>query len=227
VSAASRRRAVLLSWSSGKDSAWTLTRLRGDPSVEVVGLLTTLNQAAGRVAMHAVREVLLELQAQAAQLPLWRVPLPDPCPNEAYEAAMRRLLGRARAEGVEGVAFGDLHLADVRRYRERQMEGSGVEPLFPLFGASTPDLAREMVAAGLRARVTCLDPRQLPRRFAGRVFDADFLAELPAGVDPCGERGEFHTFATEGPMFRAAVPVRLGETVEREGFVFTDLLPAS
>ncbi|MEN8181701.1 MAG: ATP-binding protein [Myxococcota bacterium] len=218
-------RPVLVSWSSGKDSAWLLHTLRERADLEVVGLVTTLNQAAGRVAMHAVRETLLAQQAEGVGLPLWKVPLPYPCPNEAYEAAMKSLLERARAEGIEAMAFGDLFLEDVRRYRESRMEGSGIEPLFPLFGSSTSELAGEMVRAGLRAWITCVDPRQIPRRFAGRRFDAELLADLPEHVDPCGERGEFHTFAFEGPMFGEPVGVRLGETLERDGFVFTDLLP--
>ena len=218
-------RPVLLSWSSGKDSAWTLHTLRARDDLEVVGLVTTVNERASRVAMHAVREELLKQQVEATGLPLWRVPLPYPCSNEAYEAAMRSLLDRARHAGVEAMAFGDLFLEDVRRYRETRMEGSGIEPLFPLFGSSTPDLAREMVAAGLLAWITCVDPAQLPREFAGRRFDAELLRDLPDDVDPCGERGEFHTFAVEGPMFRHPLEVEVGETVERDGFVFTDLLP--
>ena len=218
-------RPVLLSWSSGKDSAWTLHTLRARDDLEVVGLVTTVNERASRVAMHAVREELLKQQAEATGLPLWRVPLPYPCSNEAYEAAMRSLLDRARHAGVEAMAFGDLFLEDVRRYRETRMEGSGIEPLFQLFGSSTPDLAREMVAAGLLAWITCVDPAQLPREFAGRRFDAELLRDLPDDVDPCGERGEFHTFAVEGPMFRHPLEVEVGETVERDGFVFTDLLP--
>ncbi len=220
-------RPVLLSWSSGKDSAWTLHRVREAGELEVVGLVTTVNEKAERVAMHAVREELLARQADAAGLPLWRVPLPHPCPNEAYESAMRGVLERARGEGIDAMVFGDLFLEDVRRYRESRMEGSGVEPLFPLFGAQTDALAAEMVAAGLRAYLTCIDPRQLAPSFAGRRFDAELLRELPAGVDPCGERGEFHTFAVEGPMFAEPIAVETGETVEREGFVFTDLLPAT
>jgi len=220
---------VLLSWSSGKDSAWALHVLRSGGEVEVVGLVTTVNEAHGRVAMHAVRESLLEQQAEAAGLPLWRVPIPHPCSNADYETAMGRLVAEAVAQGVEAMAFGDLFLADVRRYREERLAGSGLAPLFPLWGRPTGALAREMVAAGLRAHLTCVDPRQLDPRFAGRVFDAALLDELealPDGVDPCGERGEFHSFAYAGPMFRHEVAVRVGETVEREGFVFSDLLPA-
>jgi uncharacterized protein (TIGR00290 family) len=217
---------TLLSWSSGKDSAWALHRLRQVDDVEVVGLVTTVNEAAGRVAMHAVRESLLQAQAAAAGLPLWRVPIPSPCSNEQYAAAMTGLLARARAEGVAAMAFGDLFLADVRAYRERQLAGTGVEPRFPLWGADTAALARQMLAAGLRARVTCVDPRQLDASFVGREFDAGFLADLPPAADPCGERGEFHTFAFAGPMFAAPIAVEAGPVVERDGFVFADLLPA-
>ncbi|HEY3226780.1 MAG TPA: ATP-binding protein [Planctomycetota bacterium] len=216
---------VLLSWSSGKDSAWTLHVLRRAPGVEVAGLLTTVNEAFGRVAMHAVRVELLEAQAAAAGAPLWKVPIPDACTNTQYEAAMSVVLERARGEGIEAVAFGDLFLEDVRAYRVERMRGTGIEPLFPIWGTPTARLARDMVAAGLQARLTCVDPRALDRSFAGRAFDGRLLDDLPAGVDPCGERGEFHTFAWAGPMFARPVPVRVGEIVERGGFVFADLLP--
>jgi uncharacterized protein (TIGR00290 family) len=216
------RTRTLLSWSSGKDSAWTLHVLR-ESAVDVVGLVTTVNAAFARVAMHAVRETLLERQAEAAGIPLWKVPIPHPCPNEAYERAMAGVIERARSEGVGAMAFGDLFLAEIRAYRERQLAGTGIEPLFPIWGRPTDALAREMVAAGVRARITCVDPRQMPRRFAGRVFDAGFLDELPEGVDPCGERGEFHTFCYAGPMFARPIEVTLGEIAERDGFVFADL----
>ncbi len=219
-------RRVLLSWSSGKDSAWALHVLRRDPGLEVVGLLTTVNETFERVAMHAVRETLLERQAEAAGLPLWKIPLPNPCPNEIYEEIMGRVVARARDEGVQAMAFGDLFLEDIRAYRVRQLEGSGIEPLFPLWERPTDALAREMVEAGLRATLTCVDPRQLDRSFAGRTFDSALLAELPDGVDPCGENGEFHSFAHAGPMFSAPVAVETGAVLERDGFVFADLLPA-
>ena len=218
-------RRVLLSWSSGKDAAYALHRLRADPDVEVAGLLTTLNGAFDRVAMHGVRDALLEAQAEAAGLPLWKVPLPWPCSNEAYEAAMAEACARAAAEGITAVAFGDLFLEDVRAYREARLAGTGLAPLFPLWGEDTARLAREMLASGLKATLVCVDPRALEARFAGRAFDAALLAELPAGVDPCGERGEFHTFAWDGPPFRQPVAVAPGETVTREGFVFADLVP--
>jgi uncharacterized protein (TIGR00290 family) len=221
------RRKVLLSWSSGKDSAWALHVLRRD-GADVVGLLTTFNEAFDRVAMHAVRRELVEVQARSIGLPLWPVMLPWPCSNADYEARMRVALERARSEGVTHIAFGDLFLEDIRAYRERQLAGSGIEPLFPLWGApaDTPALARQMIGSGLRAVLTCVDPKQLDARFAGREFDDALLAGLPTGVDPCGERGEFHTFCTGGPMFAGPIPVAVGETVTRDGFVFADLLPA-
>jgi len=193
--------------------------------VEIAGLLTTINADAARVAMHAVRVTLLDAQAAALGLPLWQVPIPSPCPNEVYERAMAHTVARAVADGFTHIAFADLFLADIRRYREDRLAGSGLTPLFPLFDdpAKTPALAREMIVGGLRARITCVDPRQLDRSFAGRDFDARLLRELPASVDPCGERGEFHTFAYDGPMFAHAIPIETGMTIERDGFVFTDL----
>jgi uncharacterized protein (TIGR00290 family) len=214
-----------LAWSSGKDSAWALYTVRQDREFEVVALLTTVNRTYDRVAMHAVRESLLEMQAAAAGLPLVKVPIPSPCPNEVYEQAMRDAMTRARAEGVRHVIFGDLFLNDVRAYREKQLARCGMTPVFPLWGKDTRQLAEDMVAGGLSAHLTCVDPRQLDRTFAGRRFDRDLLAALPRHVDPCGENGEFHTFASAGPMFRAAVPVTVGEIVDRDGFVFADLLP--
>jgi len=217
---------TLLSWSSGKDSAWTLRVMRQQAEYDVVGLVTTINSAAERVAMHAVRTDLLAAQAAAAGLPLWSVPIPSPCSNAQYEAAMRAVVERARAEAVTAFAFGDLFLADVRAYRERQLDGSGLTPVFPLWLRPTRELAREMVAGGLRAYLTCVDPKQLPARFAGRAFDGALLDELPTHVDPCGERGEFHTFAYGGPMFRRDLAVAVGEIVERDGFTFADVVPS-
>jgi uncharacterized protein (TIGR00290 family) len=217
---------ILLAWSSGKDSAWSLHVLRGQHDVEVVGLLTTLNKTHDRVAMHAVRRRLLEVQAEALGLPLTIVPIPYPCPNDVYEAVMAGALGAARQRGIQGVAFGDLFLADVRQYRERQMAGTGLALHFPLWGRPTRALAEEMIEKGLKARITCVDPRVLPPEFAGRAFDGALLEALPPGVDPCGERGEFHTFVCDGPMFRCPVAITVGEVVARDGFVFADLLPA-
>jgi uncharacterized protein (TIGR00290 family) len=216
-----------LAWSSGKDSAWALHVLRASPEVEVVGLLTTVNEVHDRVAMHGVRRSLLRAQADALGLPLVLAPIPHPCSNEEYEVVMAGAVIRAREEGVEAFAFGDLFLEDIRRYRESRLAGTGLVPLFPLWKRPTAALAEEMIAGGLRARVVTVDPRQLSPAFAGREFDRDFLADLPAGVDACGENGEFHTFAWDGPMFRRPLDLRPGAVVEREGFVFADLVPPS
>jgi diphthamide synthase (EF-2-diphthine--ammonia ligase) len=199
--------------------------LRQQGDVEIGALLTTINEAAQRVAMHAVRVDVVQAQAAALGFPLWLVPIPSPCPNEVYEDAMRRAVERAVAEGFTHAAFGDLFLQDIRKYREDRLAGSGLTPLFPLFGtaADTPALARRMIAAGLRARITCLNPKVMDRTFAGREFDAALLDELPPSIDPCAERGEFHTCAYAGPMFNHSVDVETGITVEREGYVFTDL----
>jgi uncharacterized protein (TIGR00290 family) len=220
---------ALLSWSSGKDSAWSLHVLREKMDVEVVGLLTTFNEAAERVSMHAVRRTLVEAQAAAARLPLWPVPLPSPCSNAEYEERIGAVIDRARRVGVTHVGFGDLFLEDVRGYRIRMLSGSGLEPLFPLWcsPADTPDLARRMLNGGLRAVLTCVDPGHLAQQFVGRMYDAAFLAELPPGVDPCGERGEFHTFCFAGPMFASEIAVQVGETVSRDGFGFADLVPGA
>lgn len=221
---------VLLSWSSGKDSAWALHVIRQRGDVEVVGLLTTFNEAFGRVAMHAVRRELVEAQAAAAELALWPVALPWPCSNDAYEKIMSEVVAKARASGITQIAFGDLFLEDIRAYRVRQLAGSGVEPIFPVWTTphDTPTLATEMLATGLQAVLTCVDLKQLDSRFAGRSFDAALLTELPPTVDPCGERGEFHTFCHAGPMFKSEIAVVHGETVVRDGFCFADLarLPA-
>lgn len=212
-----------LSWSSGKDSAWTLYELRRRGEVEVVALLTTVNSAYARVAMHATREALVEAQAAAAGLPLIKVAIPPVCTNIMYEQAMATVMARAREEGVAQVAFGDLFLEDVRRYREEKMAATGINPIFPLWGRPTRALAEEMIASGLRAIVTCVDPRKLDASFAGRTFDAQLLADLPAGADPCGENGEFHSFVFAGPMFARPLDVVPGEVVTRDGFVFADV----
>ena len=219
---------VLLSWSSGKDSAWTLHKLRQQDDVEVVALLTTFNESVARVAMHAVRETLVEAQASAAGLPLWTVGLPSPCSNEEYESRMRALIERAQAAGISHFAFGDLFLEDIRAYRIRMLAQTGIEPLFPLWGApdATAALAREMLDGGLRAVLTCVDPKQLPAEFSGRYYDTALLAALPATVDACGENGEFHTFCYAGPMFMHDIQITVGERLTRDGFCFTDVLPA-
>jgi uncharacterized protein (TIGR00290 family) len=219
-------RRILLSWSSGKDSAWSLHVLHRRGEYEVAGLLTTFNEVADRVAMHAVRRELVERQAAAAGLPLWAVPLPWPCSNEQYESLMADACARAVAEGIEGIAFGDLFLEDVRAYRVKQMKDTGLEPIFPVWGLPTRALALEMIAAGVRAKLSCIDTQKLDRRFAGCEFDSALLARLPDHVDPCGERGEFHSFVYAGPMFNTSMPISIGETVVRDQFVFVDLIPS-
>lgn len=214
---------TLFCWSSGKDSAFALHLLRRDPAVDVVGLLTTVNETHDRVAMHAVRRALLRAQAAAAGLELWEVRIPSPCDNATYEVRMREAVDRAVGAGVRAMAFGDLFLTDVREYRERMLRDTGLECLFPLWGRETSTLADDMIASGLEAIITCVDPRQLDRSFAGRPFDRAFLEDLPDTVDPCGERGEFHTFVHAGPMFSHRIEVEVGEVVDREGFVFADV----
>jgi uncharacterized protein (TIGR00290 family) len=222
---------ILLSWSGGKDSAWALHLLRQQPEYQVVALLTTLNEKYRRVAIHGFREELLEQQAASIGLPLWKVDLPFPCSNADYESRMAKVCARAVAEGLYGIAFGDLFLEDIRAYRIDKLAGTGLQPIFPVWcpdlGITTKALAEEMIAAGLRAHLTCIDPRVLSPSFAGRTFDAELLADLPAGVDPCGERGEFHSFAFAGPIFSRTLSVLPGETVERDNFIYADLLPAA
>ena len=216
---------ILLSWSSGKDSAWALHVLRQRYPGAVAGLLTTINEEADRVAMHGVRSSLLREQARAAGLPLTTIPLPHPCSNEVYEQRMGAAVSQAVEQGFTHCAFGDLFLEDVRRYREEHLAGTGLEPLFPLWGLPTRDLAHELIATGVDARITCIDARVLPREFAGRRFDHQLLADLPPSVDPCAERGEFHTCVVGGPMFESSIDVTVGEIVERGDFVFADLVP--
>jgi len=217
-------RKTLLSWSSGKDSAWTLHLLQQDPGIELCGLFTTVNQSFQRVAMHGVRRELLEQQARALALPLNVLELPYPCSNADYEAIMDDFVTQSVANGIEYMAFGDLFLDDIRAYRERNLAGSGLTPLFPLWGQATDALAQQMIESGLRAYLSCVDPTQLDPQWIGQVYSTELLAALPAGVDPCGERGEFHTFVVDGPMFRESVKCHPGDVVERDGFVFVDLL---
>ena len=219
---------VLVSWSTGKDSAWMLHVLNQLHPGTAAGLLTTTNEAFDRVAMHAVRRELLEAQAAAAGLPLHVVPLPWPCSNAQYESIMKVAINGFVAQGFTHVAFGDLFLEDVRRYREDRLSGTGLEPLFPIWKTKpTSDLAADMIDAGLEARLTCVDPRKLDRSFAGRTFDRAFINDLPRDVDPCGENGEFHSFAFAGPMFKTPIALTAGEVVDRDGFVFADLMLAS
>lgn len=213
---------TLLSWSSGKDSAWTLHTLRQQGVHEVVALLTTVNSAYDRVAMHGTRASVLRAQAAAAGLPLIELPLPWPCSNQQYEAVMRDACSAAAADGVEAMAFGDLYLEDVRRYREERLAGTGISPVFPLWGRDTHALVREMLDGGLRARLTCVDPRKVPAAFAGRELDASLLAELPPGTDPCAENGEFHTCAYAGPMFATPIGLVPGAVEPHGDFVFAD-----
>lgn len=219
------RRRTLLSWSSGKDSAWALHVLRHDPTVEVVGLFSTVNARVNRVSMHATRTALLDRQAAAAGLALHTVPLPDPCPHERYAAIMGERVAAFAAQGVECIAFGDLFLADVRQYREQRLAGTGIAPLFPLWRIPTAALADQMLAAGLDAYVSSVDLAKLPARFAGRRWARDLLTELPPGVDPCGESGELHTIVVGGPMFAHPIAVEVGEVVQREGFAYADIIP--
>ena len=219
------KKRTLLSWSSGKDSAWTLYQLQQDYDIELVGLVTTVNGTHQRVAMHAVRVELLKLQAQAAGLPLHIIDIPHPCSNELYNKAMNNFFASIEGQGITHMAFGDLYLEDIRQYRVDNLKKTGLEPLFPLWLKPTDKLAQEMLAGGLKTHITCVDPKQLPASFAGREFNQQFLDDLPDGVDPCGENGEFHSFAYAGPMFKNPIAIRAGEIVERDGFVFADLMP--
>ncbi len=216
------RKQTWLSWSSGKDSAWALQVLRQSDEYEVTGLFTTINSAFERVAMHAVRVALLREQAQAVGLPLYLIEIPYPCSNEQYAAVMTEFMAQAGSAGVRCMAFGDLYLQDVRSYREERMQGSGIEPVFPLWGRPTRELLAEMLAGGLRACLTCVDPRVLPAEFAGRELTAQLLDSMPPNIDPCGENGEFHSFVFDGPMFSRPLDIEMGEVVTRDGFVFAD-----
>lgn len=217
---------TLLSWSSGKDSAWALHVMRQDPEIAVAGLFCTINQEFERVAMHAVRVSLLQQQADSIGLPIHLIPIPNPCSNAEYGKIMQEFITRGKESGIECFAFGDLFLEDIRAYREKSLSGSGISPIFPIWGMDTRALSATMLEAGLRAQITCVDPSQLAAEFSGREFDASFLRDLPAGVDACGENGEFHSFAFDGPMFGHKINIRVGETKTRDNFVFTDLLPA-
>jgi uncharacterized protein (TIGR00290 family) len=216
---------AFLSWSTGKDAAFALAEIRRLELADVVGILTTINEGIGRVQSHGVRLELLDRQIEALGLPAVKVMLPNPSPNAIYEARMGEALGKIGAEGIRHVVYGDLFLEDIRAYREKQMEAAGMKALFPLWGRDTRELAGAMIASGLEARAVCVDTRRLDRSFAGRSFDEAFLSDLPAGVDPCGENGEFHTVVTAGPIFAAPIATSVGEIVERDGFVFADVIP--
>jgi uncharacterized protein (TIGR00290 family) len=216
---------AFVSWSSGKDSAFALYEARRLGLAEIVGLVTTVNERFDRVAMHGVRSELLDRQIAALNLPAIKVLIPSPCTNEIYEARMAHACAAIKASGVQHIVFGDLFLEDIRAYRERTLAAIGITPIFPLWGRDTRRLAADMIDSGLVAQIVCLDPNRLPASFAGRRFDAELLKEIPAGVDPCGENGEFHTVVTQGPMFAAPISISIGQTVERDGFVFTDVAP--
>lgn len=217
---------TLLSWSSGKDSAYSLYVLQQDPSYDVCGLFTTINEEYDRVAMHGVRTALLKAQADAAGLPLHIITIPNPCPNEVYEARMSGFIEQAKADGIEAIAFGDLFLEDIRNYRINNLKGTGIKPVFPLWLRDTEELAYDMISNGLITHISCVDSRQLDSSFAGRLFDESFLKDLPDSVDPCGENGEFHSVVSAGPMFRHSIKIERGEIVDRDGFVFADFIPA-
>ena len=222
---ASKTNKVLLSWSSGKDSAWALHVLRENPRIEVTGLVTTVNEEYQRVAMHGVRRELLHAQARSARLPLLEVAIPSPCTNDEYEARWLAVMSAPEVGEATTVAFGDLFLEDIRDYRERLMSKVSLGTMYPVWGRDTRELAEEMIDAGTRAILTCIDPKVLPREFAGRSFDYELLRDLPEGVDPCGENGEFHTFVHSGPALHEDIEVERGQTIERGGFVFTEVLP--
>ena len=220
-----KRTPTVLSWSGGKDSALALHELLMDPTVDLRGLLTTVTDGYDRVSMHGVRTSLVSAQAAALEIPLWSVRIPPSATNEQYERAMVDVFGSIRRDGVEAIAFGDLFLTDVRAYRERLVEGTGLRPVFPLWGKETVDLAQRFVSCGFKAVVVCVDPRQIDVSHCGAEYDDALLRALPGSADPCGERGEFHTFVYDGPMFSQPIETRRGVVVEREGFVFCDLLP--
>lgn len=221
------KKRTLLSWSSGKDSAWALHSLRDNPEIDILGLFTTVNETFGRVCMHATRLELLQRQADALGFPLHVINIPYPCSNEQYEAIMRSFIDQSLANSIECMAFGDLFLQDVRNYREDQLLGTGITPMFPLWDIPTGTLAEQMLLSGVEAYISCVDPKKLPAAFAGRLWSNTLLNELPANVDPCGENGEFHTVVIGGPFFSSPIRVHIGDTVEREGFIFADIIPVN
>jgi len=222
----SARPKALIAWSSGKDSAWALHEARRADEFDIVGALTTVTDSFARVSMHGVREELLLAQLDAAGLPAIVVRIPNPCPNDVYEREMAKAVGDAKARRVTHIIFGDLYLEDIRAYREKNLAGSGITAVFPLWLKPTARLARDMIDGGLEAHLAVVDLKKLPAAFAGKRFDAGLLAGLPGGIDPCGENGEFHSFVSAGPMLSRKIAVRVGDTVERDGFAFADLLPA-
>lgn len=221
------RHKAVVSWSSGKDSAFALHEVRRAGQFEVVGLLTTVSETFNRVAMHGTRESLLDRQIAALNLPCLKISLPSPCPNAVYEVRMAEACAHIKEQGVRHMVFGDLFLEDIRAYREARLKDAGIEAVFPLWKRETRALAQEMVTSGMVAHLVCIDPHRMERRFAGRCFDGDFLVELPGDVDPCGENGEFHTAVSASPMFNAPIAVKTGDIVERDGFVFADIIPST
>jgi len=219
------KRKTLMSWSSGKDSAWALHKLQQNPEIDLVGLFCTVNKEFDRVAMHGVRVELLKRQAMSISLPLEIIEIPNPCSNAGYEEIMGRFVDGAKRDNIECFAFGDLFLEDIRRYREEKLKGSGIEAIFPIWGIATDKLSREMIGSGMKAVITCIDPKQTPREFVGREFNKVFLDSLPETIDPCGENGEFHSFVFDGPMFNEKIEILVGDIVDRDGFVFADVLP--
>ena len=217
------KRRILMSWSSGKDSAWALYKLQQDPEIDIDGLFCTVNIEFNRVAMHAVRVELLQQQAKFIGLPLKIIEIPYPCSNDLYEEIMAQFVEDAKKTNIEHFAFGDLYLEDVRNYREEKLNGSGIKPIFPIWGIPTDQLSRQMIRSGIKAVITCVDPKQIPEEFIGREYDDSFLNDLPEGVDPCGEKGEFHSFVFDGPMFKKHMEISLGNVVHRDGFIFIDV----
>ena len=218
------KRKALMSWSSGKDSAWALHKLQKNPEIDLVGLFCTVNKEFDRVAMHGVRVELLQKQAKSIGLPLVIIEIPYPCSNVEYEKIMGQFVDRAKIDNIEYFAFGDLFLEDIRNYREEKLKGSGIKPIFPIWGIPTDKLSREMISSGLRSVITCINPKQIPKEFVGREFDESFLDSLPEAIDPCGENGEFHSFAFDGPMFKEQIEIFVGDIVHRDDFVFADVL---
>ncbi len=219
------KRKTLMSWSTGKDSAWALYQLQQDPETELAGLFCTVNQQFNRVAMHGVRDELLQMQAQLLGLPLQIIEIPYPCSNAEYESKIAQFVAKAKAQGVLYFAFGDLFLQDIRQYREDKLSGTGIKPVFPLWGRPTDTLSKEIINGGLQAVITCVDPKQIAKEFVGKQYDLNFLQTLPSDVDPCGENGEFHSFVFNGPMFKRKIGINVGESILRDGFVFVDLEP--
>jgi uncharacterized protein (TIGR00290 family) len=213
-----------LSWSSGKDSTYCLHKLQVDPDIKITGLVTTVTKDFDRVSMHAVRTTLLKKQAEALSLPLHIVEIPATCTNEIYEEEMTKLLRKAEKENVSFMAFGDLFLEDVRDYRIKKLSTTTIQPVFPIWGIPTKLLAPEIIDSGIKAYITCVDPKKLPKEFVGRAYDKDFLRDLPKSVDPCGENGEFHSFVYDSPYFKAPISVKCGEITERDSFVFCDII---